>query len=104
GRGPGRPRRTGWSGRRPRWTGRRAPWRRGWRRWRELNARLRVKDAAAPTVGAAAFLFRSGGHMTEFRNVRSEAPDGGGGVAKAPLFRSPRLMLGLNRLDQGAEQ
>jgi quercetin dioxygenase-like cupin family protein len=42
--------------------------------------------------------------MDGFKDYRNHLPDDEGGVAKATLFRSERLMLGLNALAPGAEQ
>jgi len=42
--------------------------------------------------------------MQPFKDCRQHVPVKAGGVAKAELFRSPRLLLGLNALEPGVEQ
>ena len=42
--------------------------------------------------------------MEAFQDYRSLVPAGRGGVGKASLFASERLLLGLNALDSGVEQ
>jgi len=42
--------------------------------------------------------------MEPFKDYRQHIPVKVGGVGKATLFRSPRLLLGLNALEPGVEQ
>jgi quercetin dioxygenase-like cupin family protein len=42
--------------------------------------------------------------MDPFKHYRDHVADKAGGVGKSTLFRSDRLLLGLNTLDAGAEQ
>lgn len=42
--------------------------------------------------------------MSAFKDYREHAPSADSGVGKATLFKSPRLLLGLNGLAPGAEQ
>jgi mannose-6-phosphate isomerase-like protein (cupin superfamily) len=43
-------------------------------------------------------------HVEAIKDYRSHVPSKGGGVGKATLFQSPRLLLGLNCLEPGVEQ
>jgi mannose-6-phosphate isomerase-like protein (cupin superfamily) len=42
--------------------------------------------------------------MDAFKDYRDHVPSKPGGVGKATLFQSPRMLLGLNGLEPGAEQ
>ena len=42
--------------------------------------------------------------MDAFKEYRDHVPSKPGGVGKSTLFQSPRILLGLNGLEPGAEQ